>query len=87
MCDDEGFQALDNGFQGKRSNARTGESSSHAQLSERLHEGASNAVRVENSRPAIGAGGRIMQVVETVVVTLPRQAGILSPEVARLKDD
>ncbi len=79
FCDvcGEGFQALGTGFQGKRSVARTDESSSHAQLSERLHEGAAKAVRAENPRPPVSAGGKIMQVVETVVVTLPRRAGIL----------
>jgi len=74
---DEDFQALGEGFQGKRSMARSDESSSHAQLSERLHEVASKAVRVENPRPPASAGGKIMQLVETVVVTLPRHAGIL----------
>ncbi len=77
FCDvcDEGFQTLGKGFQGNRSMARTDESSRQAQLSERLHELASKALRVENPRPPVSAGGKIMQVVETVVVTLSRHAG------------
>ena len=46
-------------------------------LSERVHEVASKAVRVENPLPPVSAGGKIVQVVETTVVMLPRHAGIL----------
>ncbi len=58
---------------------RTHESSSRAQPSERLHEVASKAVRVENPRPPVSAGSKIMQVFEMVVVTRrggPRHAAI-----------
>ena len=54
------------------------EAQAQAQLCERLHEVASKAVRVENARPPVSAGGKIMQVVGTVVVTLPRHASILN---------
>ncbi len=93
VCD-EGFQALGNGFQGKRSMSRTDELVATApRLCRGVLQGrngtnprhgktmpwlpTSKAVRVENPRPPVSAGGKIMQVVETVVVTLPRHAGIL----------
>ena len=39
---------------------------------------APEAVGIEKTRKAISAGGKIVQVVETVVVTLARHACILS---------
>ncbi len=50
-----------------------------AKLAEGSGKMSAEAVGVENPRPPVSAGGKILQVVETVVVTLPRHARILIP--------
>ena len=58
------------------------EDQAQSEVGERLHQIASKALRVENSRTAIGAGGKIIQVVEAVIMALARHAGMLQLETA-----
>ena len=40
-------------------------------------------LRIENARMAAGAGGEEVQVIQSVGMALPGQAGILQPQIAR----